>query len=205
MFDIELSHKMVTSVVDSDCAIWDGMSSLIEFCSEHESWDGWNALRELDFETDSLTLTNWMTQLLITEPPPKNIKAYWFGLFNPVQNGTTTCGLYAAGAVTFDPDDESFEWACGPAYFPEGRYATSMVLDGIYRKVSTANGFVPSYGEYVLCLGYAGLIVKYLAATIKCELWLDSCATRALAVGFDSGDGMLVGSVTRRGWNPRAA
>lgn len=205
MFDIEESHENVASVLNSNVTVHDGMALLIEFCATRESWRGWSSLRKLDFDSDQSSLRDWLNQLLTAEPPQNTVKAFWFGLFNPVVKGKTGCGLYAAGADQFDAADDTFDWACDPSYFPDGRYAPSRVLNEIYHKVSVAKGSIPSYGEYVLCLGYAGLAVKQLALTLAPSLWLGAKAKRSIAVGFDSGDGILIGSITKRGWTAKAA
>ena len=113
--------------------------------------------------------------------------------------------MYLAGSKTFDATDETFDWACGPDYFPNGRYAQSQVLGEICRKVDKAKGAVSEYGEYVLCLGFGGLIIKTLADRIGPEKWLGNSKERAVAIGFDSGDGILLGSITKTGWHPNAA
>lgn len=205
MFDITQSHDKLTDVLASESSFDDGIASLIDFCAKQEPWRGWSTLRKLDWSTDRSRVKQWLSRLLTKEPPAKNIKAFWFGLFNPIIKGKATCGLYVAGAKEFDPDDDTFEWSCGPTYFPDGRYAQSQVLDVIYQKVKNAKGSVSSYGEYVLCLGYAGLVVKQIASTLSVETWLGTSASRAVAVGFDSGDGVLLGTITRRGWKPKTA
>jgi hypothetical protein len=68
-----------------------------------------------------------------------------------------------------------------------------------------AKGSVFEYGEYVLCLGFGGLIINTLADKIGTETWLGNSKTRAVAIGFDSGDGILLGSITKTGWHPNAA
>ena len=200
MFDIEAANECLAQVFASDVSPADGMPALIDFCTKLEKWRGWSAIRKLDYGADCRRLQKWLDTVLTKEPPSKSIKAYWFGMFNPVVDGETTCGIYVAGSNTFDADDDSFEWACDPAYFPNRRYAQSQVLDEIYRRVKSAKGDVPSYGEYVLCLGYAGLTVKSLAQKAVTEVWLGSKKQRAVAVGFDSGDGFLLGEIRKTGW-----
>jgi hypothetical protein len=201
MFDIAQAHDKVAAVVSSRVGVDDGMSLLIDYCAENEPWHGWNVLRKLEFASDQQNLKQWLDQLLTHEPPPHEIKAFWFGLFNPVINGKSTCGLYLAGTETFDGNDEDFEWACDPAWFPSERYAESQVLDGISQQLNTVNNTVLSF-EYVLCLGYAGLVVNHLAATLPFSKWLGNKSSRALAIGFDSGAGIVLGSFTKQGWKP---
>jgi hypothetical protein len=132
------------------------MAQLIDFCADQESWRGWSALRQLDFAADERRLQRWLVGVLTKEPPQKSIKAYWFGIFNPIVE-------------------------------------------------DKAKGSVSVYGAYVLCLGFGGLIIKTLANTIDVETWLGNVNSRAIAIGFDSGDGILLGSITKNGWQPSAA
>ena len=199
MFDIAQAHDKVARVLSSSVGVDDGMSLLIDYCAEQEPWRGWNVLRKLEFDSDQLNLKRWLDELLTQEPPPDYVKAFWFGLFNPVIHGKSTCGLYVAGTKTFDRKDEDFEWACNPAWFPDGRYAKSRILDAIYQRVNKATDPVSSY-QYVLCLGYAGLVLNQLATTLPLSKWLVKKSARALAIGFDSGAGILLGSFTKQGW-----
>ena len=205
MFDIAKSHDAVVAVLASDATVAYGMAQLIDFCADQESWQGWSALCKLDFAADEKRLKRWLQGVLTKEPPQKSINAFWFGLFHPIVEDKATCGLYMAGSKNFDAADETFDWACDPDYFPNGRYAKSQVLDEIYRKVDKAKRSVSEYGEYVLCLGFGGLIIKTLADRIGPETWLGNSKARAVAIGFDSGDGILLGSITKTGWHQNAA
>jgi hypothetical protein len=201
MFDIVQAHDTVAAVLSSEVDVDDGMSLLIDYCAEQEPWRGWNVLCKLEFDSDQLNLKQWLDELLTQEPPPDYVKAFWFGLFNPVINGKSTCGLYAAGMKTFDRKDEDFEWACNPAWFPDGRYAKSKILDTIYQRVNKAKEPVSSY-QYVLCLGYAGLVLNQLATTLPLSQWLGKKSSRSLAIGYDAGGGIFLGSFTKQGWRP---
>jgi hypothetical protein len=57
---------------------------------------------------------------------------------------------------------------------------------------------VGDIGEYVLCLGYACLAVKHLCEVVPPDLWLGSKDKRAIAVGFDSGDDILIGEISAK-------
>jgi hypothetical protein len=69
-------------------------------------------------------------------------------------------------------------------------------------QVNKANDAVSS-DEYVVCLGYAGLVIKHLAATLPVQKWLGAARTRSVAIGFDAGDGIVLGSFTKKGWKLR--
>ncbi len=64
----------------------DGMNLWIDYCEELQPGKVWSRLRKLDFETDFDRLTLWLTKLLLSEPPGREINGLWFGLFNPVDD-----------------------------------------------------------------------------------------------------------------------
>ena len=143
----------------------------------------------LELEKDVATLHHWLGQVLSSEPPPETIKAFCFGLFNPVRgNGVISCDLYVSGSRRFDPNDNDSDWACWTpdSYFPRSRHADSSALHEIYQLVSGTEVAQP--GEYVLCLGYACLAIH----RILDDLPLDP--SLPVAVGFDEGDFIMVRS-----------
>lgn len=141
-------------------------------------------------------METWLRGVLKNEPPPNSIKAFWFGIFNPIYDGETSCDTYIAGANDFDPCDDSFEWACGPEYFPDSRYAQSKILNRIYQIVNDSPDS-SAMGEYILCLAYTAFAVKELVKRVDKKLWLGKSKQRGLAVGTDSGDGVLLEAVKR--------
>lgn len=194
--DLSAWFDEVSKALDSRVLLRDGMQTLLAFCNEQHPWKGWGEIGKLDFEADVAHLETWLSGVLKKEPPKSSVKAFWFGIFHPVYDGKTTCDTYIAGASEFDPGDESFEWACGPAYFPDDRYAHSKVLDQIFQ---TVNGSpVSAMGEYTLCLGYTAFAARELAKRVDKDLLLGKSKQRGLAVGFDSGDGVLLGAVSRK-------
>lgn len=186
----------VSKTLDAQASLRDGMQSLLAYCNTQYRWKGWAEVGELDFDSDVAELERWLCSVLKKEPPPSSVKAFWFGIFNPLYDGKTSCDTRIAGASEFDPDDESFEWACDPDYFPQSRYAHSMILHETYQIVSSSPA--SAMGEYVLCLAYTAFAVRELAKRIDKELWLGKSKLRGLAVGFDSGDGVILDALSRK-------
>src|SRR5205085_8479440 len=100
------------------------------------------------------------------EPPEIEIDAYWFGIFNPSQDGLESCDLYIAGSDHFDPDDRTADWAVNPSYFPVGRYADSVVLAALHQILGSADDNAFTFGDYALCLGYACLVVAEICTAV---------------------------------------
>ena len=103
-------------------------------------------------------------------------------------------------------------WAVGPEWWPDGRYARSSVLADIYRIAypsSAAPRSRPSDhrrlqndAEFPLCLGYAALAVHALLGQIDPATILRASRSLGIAVGFDSGDFILLGQLTAEGLSP---
>jgi hypothetical protein len=195
--DLGAWYGEVSKSLDAQASLADGMRALLAYCEKQYRWRGWGQIRDLDFDSDITKLEKWLNGVLKKEPPPSSVTAFWFGIFNPVYDGETSCDTYIAGASEFDPEDKSFEWACGPDYFPGDRYAHSRILNDIYQIVKGALSPASAMGEYILCLAYTAFAVKELTERVDKKLWLGKSKQRGLAVGFDSGDGVLLESVSR--------
>ncbi len=196
-FDFAKAAEHTEHVAKSASSISSGMTQLLDYCEAISPSPAWSSIRRLDFEDDSADLRLWLEKVLSSEPPSQEVNAFWFGLFNPVlDNGETSCGLYVSGSTSFDPEDETAEWAVptGDSYLPEGRYAHSRVLGDAYRLVNK-NG-VADIGEYVLCLGYASLAVRTISRSLSPKLLLGRRKSRAIAVGFDSGDFIILDDIS---------
>jgi len=200
--DIRAAWDEIVRITFSASTVAEGMSALIDLTAQAEPSAKWDELRSLDYEGDALTLRGWLAGVLAAEPPASDVKAYWFGVFNPVVDDEASCEFYVSGA-TEDYTPDTLDWACWTeeTYLPQDRYAPSQVLPALYR---TAQGVEDAelLGEYTLCLGYVCLVVMAMARSLEPRLFLSGAAPRRIAVGFDAGDGLLLGTVRQTGWSP---
>jgi hypothetical protein len=187
------AFERIEQLVRDSAPVRAGMLDLLRLCAKAKPSAIWSRFRDLDFESDQEAMTKWLRQLLKNEPPPAAINGLWFGLFNPyLDDGQPTCCLYLAGSERFDPGMSDPDWACGPEYFPEGRYSSSRVLTTIYREANAAEGEVGGQAEYALCLGYSSLVIaQWCRGPLRQEL-RGGVALRGVAAGFDSGDVLLI-------------
>jgi hypothetical protein len=74
-------------------------------------------------------------------------------------------------------------------------------LAAIYR-IAYRPGGLANDAEYPLCLAYAAFAVRELLNRIDPKLVLDSVGPVGVAVGFDSGDFLLLGRFTDEGLAP---
>ncbi len=149
-----------------------------------------------DYEESCLKIQQWLEDILTEHPPKKNIKAFYFGLFDSkYADGVTAPVIYISGSTSYDPDDETADWACldDDSYEPEGRYIGSKILRGISSTLAIKDFRAErQIGEYVLILGYAALAIKTASNAIDPRLLEGKQGRRPIAVGFDEGDFILI-------------
>ncbi len=194
-------YYFIQEIVADDLPLLDSMLKLIKLCEDNVPGNHYPQLRNLDYHGDVQSLTHWLRQLLSDKPPPDTIKAFWFGLYNPVlDDDNPICQLYISGSTQFGENDLSGDWAVWQedSYIPEGRYANSDVLATLYRVTEHTDA------EYITNLGYACLAVCQMCEALPPDLMLGSTTRRDVAVGFDSGDPLLVGYITRDGFQRRS-
>ena len=143
-------------------------------------------------------LREWIEKPFRLDAPEQKLAGLWFGLFNPVYNRKPVADLYVCGSKRFDPGPDDNSWAVGPSWWPEHRYAKSAVLARIYEIAYRKDG-LGNDAEYPLCLAYGGLAVRDLLRSADPIVFLGSPRSVGVAVGFDSGDFVLGGKLSKRG------
>lgn len=184
MADLATPFDFIDNLVEVSPNVSSGMTSLLDYCESKLSNSVWLKIGEMDFASDVQHLSNWLIQVLLVEPPADEIKALWFGVYNPVKNGKTSCRLYVSGSVS-EPDKPDWAVWNEKSYLPERRYADSAVLSEIYAMLTEND--MQYDGEYILCLGYACLAVKSIFDDVAFEQ-----NKFDIAVGFDEGDYIMV-------------
>ncbi|MEN6627178.1 MAG: hypothetical protein ABFD69_13220 [Candidatus Sumerlaeia bacterium] len=182
--------------------IEDGWQALLAAAKKKQKSRAWDALAELDVKKDLKSHVDWLVKGFKEEPPPKEINALWFGIFERLEQKTKSsyATLYIAGSDRYDAEKRySIDWAVRPRYFPEWRYAPSPVLDQISSEEHKAKG---SHDAFTfLTLGYAALLTRFalVAAmkTIEHDFGEQQCP---VAVGFDEGGFFFIGSVSNEGF-----
>jgi hypothetical protein len=167
----------------------------------------WSPYYRIPYDSEIPVLQKlWFPSVIANHPPAKvPIAGFWFGLFNPVigkgQHRETVADFYVSGSREFILDAES-DWAVSPAYFPEGRYANSVVLKSIYQEANKAGG-LGGDAEQFLCLGYVAFALKFILAELELNQILASDKPVGVAIGWDSGDPYYIGFITADGFHVR--
>jgi hypothetical protein len=195
--DLELAttHGWITDELAKAHGIGETMQRLIKRCNAVCPHPDWEELARLPYD-DVADLEAWLSRLIQASPPHKPLAGLWFGLFNPVYDRVAVSDIYVCGSNRFDPGD--CEWAVGPGWWPEGRYAHSKILAEIYTIAYRKDGLANS-AEYPLCLAYSAAAVRELLNSPKIQSHTRSWGSPGVTVGFDSGDFVLLGRLTENG------
>jgi hypothetical protein len=195
--DLAQAFGWVTDTLAGDRPVGQSMRRLVGVCADAYPHRDWNRLRELPFG-DTAPLREWIVRVLEADPPPFPLRGLWFGIFNPSCGGVTSADFYVSGTDRFDADTHSMEWAVRPAWWPDGRCAGSDVMAMIYRVAYEKDG-LGNYAEYPLCLAYTALAVRELLAGAGVRDCVNCAERPGIAVGFDSGDFILLGRLGQSG------
>jgi hypothetical protein len=208
--DLGLTHGWIVAELARCRPVAESMAALIDQCEAAHPHPDWARLRALPY-ADLSPLLEWIQKPFREEPPTAKIKGLWFGLFNPCPDGRTpVADIYVCGSERFDPDLLG-DWAVGPEWWPDARYAESAVLAAIYRvayrqgaREDEQKGCLGGGAEYPLVLGYGAFAVRELLGQVEPSLVLGGSDSLGVAVGFDSGDFVLVGRLVLDGLVPIA-
>lgn len=190
-------HGLVVKELASKRSLRKSMDRIIAACAKGHPHHDWERLAALPYD-DLHHLQEWLEKPFRLEPSPKKLAGLWFGLFNPVYGRHTVADIYVCGSTRFDPNPQDNSWAVGPQWWPEDRYAHSSVLASIYKIAYHKDGLAND-AEYPLCLAYGALAVRDLLRAGEPSLFLGSSRSLGVAVGFDSGDLVLVGKLSKAG------
>jgi hypothetical protein len=199
--DLAESFGWIVSELAAKRSIADSMHRIIDQCAAAHPHPDWQRLRALPYD-DLRKLSEWFEQPFRLEPPTMPLRGLWFGIFNPGESiDEVRADFYISGSERFDANSQTNEWAVRPVWWPEHRYAGSKVMASIYR-IAYCDGGLKNDAEYLLCLGYAALAVRELLNTVNPSMVFDVVGPVGVVVGFDSGDWMQLGRLTRTGLTP---
>jgi hypothetical protein len=210
-FDLGENHDWIVSILQDRRSVTDSMSTLIDRCEAANPHPDWAALRALPYG-DTQQLLEWLVRPFRDEPSETLLEGLWFWLFNPIRDGHAVADIYVSGSERFEPDPNDNSWAVGPKWWPESRYAYSALMAEVYRiayrpdePTAYEDEWLGNDAEYPLVMGYGAFAVRELLEQIEPSLVLGRSDSLGIAVGFDSGDFVLVGRLTHGGLAPIAS
>ena len=196
-FEYGKAYRWVVEELAQSHPVEQAMESLIAQCEAAYPHPDWERLRALPY-ADISPLSEWLQRVFREEAPEQPLQGLWFGLFNPCnEDDEPSADIYICGAERFDATSNSNEWAVNPIWWPEGRYAESKVLADIYRIAYEEDDGLGNVAEYPLCLGYGAFVVREILGKVEPVLSFGGSPSVEVAVGFDSGDFILLGKCPR--------
>ena len=207
--DLGEMHGWILAELRRRRSVGESVMALIEKCEAARPHPDWARLRRLAYDNLS-ELREWIRRPFQVEPPEAPLKGLWFGLFKSCPDGRTpVADIYVCGSRRFDPDPLDNQWAVRPDWWPDARYADSTLLANLYR-IAYRQGddrkqraaALGNDADYPLCLGYGALAVRDLLEQTDPALVLGRSESLGVAVGFDSGDFVLLGQLDRSGLKP---
>jgi hypothetical protein len=181
---IDRAFTSIVCLAQSAASVDAGVAALVRHLARARELR--ECLREVDPAEDVASVRRQIEHLIHTEPPPSDLPAVYFGLFDTVDDdGTEMIGYYVAGAARYDVETSGVLGVSedGP-WWPERRYLNSSLLDAVKRAELIADEAGRDKARDILAysgeLGMAMLVSKFASEG------LFGHARRI--VGFDSGD-----------------
>lgn len=207
--DLGRMHDWILHELTRRRPVAESMAALIDKCEALRPHSDWDKLRALPY-ADYSPLLEWVRAAFRDEPPDIPLQGLWFGMCNPCPDGRTpVVDMSVCGSERFNPDPHDNSWAVGPDWSPSSRYAHSTVLADVYRIAYRKRPPVAEHekrltidAEYPLSLGYGAFAVREVLEQVEPSLVLCRSDSVGVAVGFDSGDFVLLGELTRSGLKP---
>jgi hypothetical protein len=161
-----------------------GYRKLLDYLAKCSTKAVIRSLEGAAIDKDTASIRAQLLKLREKVPPPRGVKAVYFGLFDTMDDrGQESIGFYVTGHDEYDNHDPD---SLGePSWEPEGRYLRSQVL----QQVKTAELAVGARGDAKVkaLLGYAGQLGVAILLAKFASAGLFRKGTRYV-VGFDSGD-----------------
>jgi hypothetical protein len=196
-YDITELWELIVTLVAAPGNIAPRMQKLIDYCAAAIPHDQWTKLRYIDYDAESSSYLEWLTDLTAAARG-QSPKGLWFGLVNPVRNGSATLDLY--GATSTEYDSNGLVWAERISRSTRC-FAGSRVLAEIYSCAYGAENSLENDAEYPLGLGFGAMIARSILEASPLTAPLDQIA--GAAMGFDSGDVLYLGEVFGGRFNAR--
>jgi hypothetical protein len=184
-------------VLSSQSTLKDGWNKIIDFHEKLKDKPYWTDLRNLDFESETLEIKDWIEELVQTEPFDKNVVAFWVGITKFVNDlDKESYAIYLVGCEHYDEND--IEWATEPTYMPEQRYfifETLNKIDNIIKGDKDDYSFL----DWIFPLAYCALTLdNIIRNSLDVKLFLKYQDRIFVSTGHDSGDFINVTTIGQK-------
>jgi len=185
-FQHDKSWETLTRILEVKTTAKDAWNKFIDDHENTASKPFWKQLRQIDIETEQTDIVNWLQQMVTDNPIPKNIVAFWIGIFKIADNDKEIPTIYFVGADNYNKDD--IDWSCDPAYLPENRYVQLGSLQQIESVIRTDEENYEFY-DWILPLAYCAFTFdEIIRAKLDKKPFLKTNRKIFVAIGHDNGD-----------------
>lgn len=189
-------HSFIDKEIRAGRPLAESMERVIRKCEKSLPHDDWAELLNIPLD-DSKRLTKIARNWFRNRKLKAVINGLWFGIYNPANGRWPIADFHVCGAASFIDSRDNNSWASDITWAPDDR-AYSPVLEAIYKIAYRDNG-LSNNAEYPLCLAYTALAVRDLLTELNPSLFLRNSDSVGVAVGFDSGDFIILGTLTESG------
>ena len=191
-------HTFIEKELRSCHPVAESLECVIAECENAEPHSDWNDLRNVEIE-DSKIFGKRVKSWFRNKKLKTQINGLWFGIYNPANGRWPIADFRITGCSDFAPNKNDNSWAAETrTWSPEDR-AYSPVLENYY-KIAYRDGGLGNNAEYPLCLAYTAFAIRDLFMTSKPSIFLRNSRSVGVAVGFDSGDFIVIGTLTEDGF-----
>lgn len=196
-YDFNRLASIIVQAIAGDDTYERRMGVIIDECAAQNPHPDWDRFRKINFQRDTSKIAGWLPAAFPGAQPKHSRQGLWFGLFNPLDdNEDSTADIYVGVAPEFD--STTMEWACDIEKPNPRNYLGSGVLDEIYKIAYESEDGLENDAEYPLVLGYGGVLARSVLTKFPFPIALRG--VRGSAVGFDSGDFLILGEFANGGF-----
>jgi hypothetical protein len=200
--------ELIQQQLHRDSTVMDCMRAVIGHWECKKPHSAWQQVYAINFDSELSSLRDTWLAKVIREAPPIDfgVTGLWFGLFHPIrdafgQNAETVTDFYIAGSTAVELDEKG-DWATEIQYAPASGYAESKVLAAIHRVMYEKSDQFGKAFEYS-CPAYVAFVLKHLFGEVDRSLIVESGNSVRIAMGWDAGDFLCIGTLTREGFHQR--
>jgi hypothetical protein len=208
-FDPDKYFEALAEAVRAQKSFQNALRDMNRWCAAHLPHSDWNAIADLDISEDETKAQKWIPDVLKKYSCPFEIQALYFGLSEKANSKGEEFGdLYVAFMGQYDPADEKAQWVFGDKrHYPEKSSLKVKTLKsaGLIFNREGGDG-LGNEGNFMFCMSYAVLLVASLMSSELYERFGTRADRVGMLAGWDSGDLMRPGELTRSGFvpNPKA-
>lgn len=184
-YNYDKSWNILEGILKLKLPMKDAWSRFIEQQEHYLPIPVWLKLKQLQTENDKKDIVNWVRQVEIEDPIPKNLVAIWIGIVLLDREEGEVPAICLQGSEIFD--DNNIDWAITSTYLPRNRYAIPTVFHEINEIIkSDINNF--EFLDWIVPLAYCAFMFDDIVRDLNKELFEENLDKIYFTIGYDGGD-----------------